>query len=64
MSAADNDPPGCPDFALCNAVTTFFLTSFAIFASCKFSIVTSFLKYENFICLNYTKFQNLIPVIN
>ena len=37
MSAADKEPPGWPDFALCTAVTIPLRTSFAVFFNAKVS---------------------------
>lgn len=43
MSAADKEPPGCPDYALCTAVTIPLRISLAVFFNAKVSIILSFL---------------------
>ena len=43
-SVTDKDPPGCPDFALCTAVTMPFAgLHFAVFFNAKISMISSFL---------------------
>ena len=56
MSAAERDPPGCPDLALCTAVITPLRISLAVFINSNLSMMSSqklFSKYCFIICLEF-----------
>ena len=46
MSAADSDPPGCPDLAACVDLMIPLRTSFAVFFNSAVVIVSTTLSYS------------------
>lgn len=67
MSAADSDPPGCPDLALWTAVMAALRTSFAIFINSNLFMsrysnmkMLSILKYSFVVSLEFLDFLRLL----